>query len=130
MTDGMRVVFEDGEPMVSVPAESEKGHKDRLLPIAPEFAEFLLCVPAKERSGYVFSPRAQSDHGQRLTLDRVSRLISAMGKSAGIVVDKRSKKENSLPPKISGGRLAFGGRNESCLRCFRSSCDTKALRRL
>ena len=28
-------------PMLRIPAEKEKGHKDRLLPIAPEFATFL-----------------------------------------------------------------------------------------
>ena len=29
-------------PMLRIPAECEKGHRDRLLPITPDFAEFLL----------------------------------------------------------------------------------------
>ena len=31
-----------GRPMLRIPAELEKGHSDRLLPMAPEFALFLL----------------------------------------------------------------------------------------
>jgi hypothetical protein len=41
-------------PMLRIPAELEKGHKDRHLPIAPEFAEFLLRTPPAERTGSVF----------------------------------------------------------------------------
>ena len=32
----------DEYPMLRIPAELEKGHKDRLLPIVPDFAQFLL----------------------------------------------------------------------------------------
>ena len=39
-----------------IPAESEKGNQDRLYPVAPEFAEFLLMTPENERSGFVFNP--------------------------------------------------------------------------
>ena len=41
----------DGRPMLQVPGELEKGNADRLLPIAPEFALFLLETPEAARTG-------------------------------------------------------------------------------
>src|SRR6185436_4522323 len=35
-------------PMLRMPAESEKGNKDRLLPLAPEFATFLETIPPEK----------------------------------------------------------------------------------
>ncbi len=72
----------------TVPAALEKGNQDRLLPIAPEFAEMLLATPREERSGRVFKLVARKVHGERMTDDRVIRVISAIGEAAGVVVDK------------------------------------------
>ena len=36
------VAFIEKEPLLRIPAELEKGNKDRLQPIAPEFADFLM----------------------------------------------------------------------------------------
>ncbi|MCX7417085.1 MAG: hypothetical protein NTY25_11440 [Planctomycetia bacterium] len=41
--------------MLRIPAELEKGHKDRLLPMALEFSGLLEAVSESERSGPVFS---------------------------------------------------------------------------
>ena len=41
-------------PVLRIPAELENGHKDRLLPMAFEFAHLLEAVPESERSGLVF----------------------------------------------------------------------------
>ena len=38
-----------GRPMLRIPAELEKGHADRRLPMAPEFALFLLETPEAAR---------------------------------------------------------------------------------
>jgi len=80
--------------MLRIPAELEKGHRDRLLPVAPEFAEFLLAVPDDERTGRVFNPKPRKVRGERLTTDRISRLITDVGKKANVVVhvDPKSKK--------------------------------------
>ena len=43
-------------PMLHIPAELERGNQDRLHPIAPEFAEFLLATPDVKRTGRVFKP--------------------------------------------------------------------------
>lgn len=40
-------------PRLRIYAEAEKGHQDRLLPITPDFAEFLLQTPKQERHGSV-----------------------------------------------------------------------------
>lgn len=88
----MHVVFLDEDVMLRIPAELEKVNKDRLLPIAPEFAEFLRRTPAADRHGKVFKPEARSVRGEQLTADRVSRLVSRIGKAANIVVDPTTKK--------------------------------------
>jgi site-specific recombinase XerD len=72
--------------MLHIPAELEKGHQDRLLPIAPEFAEFLEATPKNERTGRIFRPMAKRA-GARLPLaHRVGELVSAIGKAAGVKV--------------------------------------------
>ncbi len=41
-------------PMLRIPAKHEKGNQDRLLPMAPEFAEMLRATPEADRTGGVF----------------------------------------------------------------------------
>ena len=72
-------------PMLRIPAELEKGHKDRLLPIVPEFAEFLLATPEEDRNGYVFNPLSK-DGRVRLKQDRVMRRTCEIGKKANVKV--------------------------------------------
>ena len=54
--DKLCVDLSGRRPMLRIIAEMEKGGRDRLLPIAPEFAEFLLQTPEAERHGRVFKP--------------------------------------------------------------------------
>jgi len=84
--DRLQVVMDGRHPLLRIPKELEKGNKDRLLPMAPEFAEYLEKIPEVERVGRVFKPMAKIVRGQRLTRDRVSRLISAIGKAANVKV--------------------------------------------
>ena len=84
------VDFSGRRPMLRIPAESEKGNKHRLLPMAPEFAELLLSIP--ERRGHVFRipdtcPR---------TTHSVCRRIVACGETAGVVVKQREKKGETV----------------------------------
>ncbi len=81
------IVFEDDVMLLRVPAELEKGHKDRLMPLAPEFVDFLLQTPNELRQGLVFKPQAKKVHGPTLTVDRVTRIIAAIGEKAGIIVN-------------------------------------------
>jgi integrase len=76
-----------GRPMLHVPGELEKGNSDRLLPIAPEFALFLMETPEAERTGPVFKltgrRRGQPD---RPLPHRVSEIVSEIGEKAGVRV--------------------------------------------
>jgi integrase len=72
-------------PALRIRAEAEKAHRDRLLPIAPEFAEFLLAVPPRDRHGLVFGIEGP---GGPLSTKRASRYLSAIGKAAKVVIDK------------------------------------------
>jgi len=74
-------------PMMRIPAEMEKGHKDRHLPITPDFAEFLLATPEAERTGRVFKlATRRAVPGADVGRDRASHVISAIGQAAGVKV--------------------------------------------
>ena len=73
-------------PMLRIAAESEKGFQDRLLPLTPEFAEFLDAVPDDDRTGRVFDGLADRVHAPRLRTDTVSGIISDFGKAANVKV--------------------------------------------
>lgn len=89
--EGNSVDFTGKRPMLRIPAENEKGNEDRTLPMAPEFAEFLLRTPPAERTGRVFPIPPRKTMPGRLANDRVSRLLSAIGKAAGVVVSRTGK---------------------------------------
>lgn len=81
-------------PRLRIYAEAEKGHQDRLLPITPDFAEFLLQTSEAERKGPVFKLHGlQTD--KPMTPKRVSRIVSAIGEKALVVVNKAEAKHAS-----------------------------------
>ncbi len=89
--DRLCVVLGGKYPMLRIPAELEKGNKDRLLPIAPEFAEFLLATPEAKRTGPVFTLTPQRQHAKPMGEWRVGRLVSAIGEAAGVKVSTDAK---------------------------------------
>ena len=111
--DGLYPVFpKEGRPMLHVPGELEKGHADRLLPIAPEFAMFLAETPENERTGPVFSLRSRR-RGRRelIKAHRVSEIISKIGERAGVRVYADPKRPDRV--KFASAhdlRRAFGER--------------------
>lgn len=81
-------------PMIAIAAESEKGNQDRLWPMPPDLAEFLRRYPQRLRHGRVFRLRV---HGRRVQCkDRVGRVVSAIGKQAGVIVDSRAKEGETV----------------------------------
>jgi integrase len=85
---GLRIDLQPGErPMLRIPAEAEKGHKDRLLPLAPEFAEYILRTPEAQRTGFVFNltPR-RVKWPRRPSVVTVMRVTGLIGERAGIKV--------------------------------------------
>ena len=155
-TPGALVVDFDGRrPMLRIPAESEKGGQDRLLPMAPEFAEFLSSTPNHERHGRVFKLVGKRWADARMQADWVSRIVCRIGARVRVVVDQRERRlvvdgrgetkrkrsratsrsqttasNGSMPARtIFAARLVCGGVRESCRPCFSSSCGTSRLRR-
>ena len=95
MSAGLVVDMTGRRPMLRIDAAAEKGNRDRLLPLAPEFCRLLARVPADRRRGKVFSVPHPST-GRPLPCDQVSKVISAIGKAAGVKV--RSKIKSKIDP--------------------------------
>jgi integrase len=108
--DKLCIDLSGGRPMFRIPAELEKVHKDRLLPIAPEFAELLLQTPPEKRSSYVFNPRPKRDREERLTIIQVMKIISRIGKKAGVVVNVHAETGKKKYASAHDFRRAFGDR--------------------
>jgi len=89
----LRVDLSCRHPMLRIPAELEKGNKDRLLPIAPEFAEFLLQTSPERRQGYVFDPQPirADKQGCRLGEQQVGRVLTTVGRLANVKVAEKPK---------------------------------------
>jgi integrase len=102
---GIFVDLTGKHPRLRIFAEAEKGHQDRLLPMTPDLARFLLETPEGERSGPVFKLTGTFT-GKPITPKRVSRIVSSIGKRAGVVVNKQQGKFASAHDL----RRAFGTR--------------------
>jgi integrase len=100
-----------GLPVLRVLAELEKGHADRLLPIAPEFAVFLLETPESERTGRVFKLPKEKFRSVEARGNWAGRTLSAIGKKAGVVV--RTDPNDPTKKKFASAhdlRRSFGAR--------------------
>jgi len=78
-------------PRFRIYAEAEKGHQDRLLPLTPDFAEFLFNTARKQTTGHVFKLHGLYTDKQ-MTPGRVGRIVSDIGEKAGVVVNKAEGK--------------------------------------
>lgn len=84
--DQLCVDLSGKRPMLRIPAELEKGNRDRTLPISPEFAALLESVPPENRTGRIFNPQRRLHGGERLSNDRVTRLVGKIGEKANVKV--------------------------------------------
>lgn len=109
--DSIVVDFSGRRPMFRIPAEVDKGNKDRMLPMAPEFAELLLDVPERNRRGRVFKLLTPTGHALSAACD-VSKVGTKIGRAANVVVDERHKGGKILRKFGSAHdlRRAFGQR--------------------
>jgi integrase len=86
--------FEPGRlPVLSFPGYAQKNGKHQDVPLCPWFEDQLAEVPPEARTGYIFTPTplqigyGRPYRGQRLTAERVGKIISRIGAAAGIIVD-------------------------------------------
>jgi len=78
-------------PAFRIYAESQKARRDEILPMTPDFAQWLLQTPEAERSGRVFNLIGLQTRGP-ITPKRISRIVSKIGKKATVVVNKAAGK--------------------------------------
>ncbi|PHS04015.1 MAG: hypothetical protein COA78_17115 [Blastopirellula sp.] len=88
---GIIVDFSGKYPMMVIPADSQKSHKDELLVITPDFAELLQSVPVEERTGKVFKTFNKLMRPIKCT-DRINKIICACGRLAGVKVSDKNGK--------------------------------------
>lgn len=74
-------------PRFRIWGEGQKSGRDQFLPMTPDFAEFILSTPEAEREGLVFVLPGRK--GNPLKRDAVVRLVSKIGRTAGVVIDKK-----------------------------------------
>jgi integrase len=100
------------KPMLRIPAESHEAHRDMLLPMTPELAELLESIPEGQRRGRVFKLRASDGTPTAVERTGVSKTITAIGKTAGVVVDERQRSGKTIRKFASAHdlRRAFGQR--------------------
>lgn len=106
--DGLHVEMEGKRPFLAIPAALEKGNKNRLLPITPDFAAFLAETPDAQRRGRVF--RLPDRRGKALDRPAVSAIVSAIGKAAGVKVATHARTGETKFASCHDLRRAFGQR--------------------
>ncbi len=98
--------LDNRRPMLRIHAAGEKGNRDRLLPITPDFAALLRGVPPASRTGFVFNPRMAN--GRIKSVNTASKIVSAIGEAAMVVVDERDgQKQHATAHDL---RRSFGER--------------------
>ncbi len=79
-------------PRFRILGEAQKSGRDELLPMTPDFAQWLLdATPEAERAGRVFKLTNRAT-AKPFTITEVCRIVSAIGEKARVVVDKASGK--------------------------------------
>lgn len=96
-------------PMLRIPAELDKGNEERLLPLAPEFAEMLLAVPQAERTGPVFKLGVRNPTIESKII-HVSAAITKIGTKAGVKVNTDPRTGKVKYASAHDFRRSFGER--------------------
>jgi integrase len=82
------VIVADKLGWLMIPAAFDKSHRDRTIPLPPDFDAWLRRTPPVDRIGVVFQPLGE--RGEPVAFFRVSQVISRIGKAAKIVTDPAS----------------------------------------
>lgn len=98
-------IADPARPVLIVPGKRQKSGEEQRLPLTADFGAFLAEIDPEQRSGFVFAPIGAK--GRRANADSdVGRTISAIGKSAGVLVDESREKFASAHDL----RRSFGAR--------------------
>lgn len=80
--------WDHGHPMLAFGLGSQKSRRVELVPITPDFAAWLL--PRRQESGRIVAPLSQ--RGTPVQADAAKRMVSKIGRAAGILVSPRKGK--------------------------------------
>ncbi|MEZ6038905.1 MAG: tyrosine-type recombinase/integrase [Planctomycetaceae bacterium] len=108
--DRISIDLSSGRPLLRIPAEMEKGNRDRLYPVATEFAEMILAVPEKERHGAFFTVVSKSATPYSRSRHRIGKIIATLGRKAGIVTKVDPKSGEKSFASAHDLRRSFGER--------------------
>jgi len=81
-------------PWLIVPGDSNKDGDDHLLPITPDWAQWLRRTPPELRTGKVLhwpKRKRRTAHSERQMMDFASKRISEIGRAAGVIVNANGK---------------------------------------
>jgi integrase len=90
-----------GLPVLTIPADMQKNDTEQDIPLLPWFENVLLETPECNRTGWAFEPISlQTRLGRRvrhkrLTAKWVGKVISSIGKAAGVVVTPPNKSKGT-----------------------------------
>jgi integrase len=93
------------QPSFRIFAEAQKSGRDEVLPMTPDFSQFLTETPAADRVGKVFKLTRERG-GDSIGVGKVGAMVAKIGKVAGVVVNKADGKFASAHDL----RRAFGTR--------------------
>lgn len=89
-TGGIRVDLDRKRPAFIISSEDEKGRRDRIVPLTPDFAAFLQETPEHDRKGKVF--HVSGVRREIHDLQYLSAVIAEIGKTANVkVLDEKGK---------------------------------------
>jgi len=95
----IRPIWNEGEhPVLNIPASMQKNDTHESIPMIPDFEALLLETPSTQSTGWIFNPKSlqlkirRKVRYSRPEADWVGKVISKIGKAAGIVVSEADKK--------------------------------------
>lgn len=100
--------LDGNRPKIKIAAESEKGFKERTIPIAPDFVGMLRAVPLEKRKGAVFRWPVK-DGGFSESEFTIGRRISLAGAKAKVIVNQ-NRDGSSKYASAHDFRRSFGSR--------------------
>jgi integrase len=81
----------DRHPRFRILSKAQKSGRDEVLPMTPDFAQFLQATPEAERVDRVFDLTVRAT-GKPIVPKEVGRTISLVGEKAGVIVNKADGK--------------------------------------
>jgi len=91
-------------PRFRIHGSAQKSGQDQLLPMTPDFAEWLLRTPRGDRTGRVFVLN-NLRNGEPLAHGVIGRIVTRIGEKAGVVVNREGKKVKETVEKQVRGKI-------------------------